>query len=835
MYTVTEIAESISAERIGTHEEEILYLLTDSRSLTFPENSLFFAIKTQRNDGHKYIDTLYNRGVRAFVVEQIPENYLQEYPEAVFLKVADTVSALQNLAKTHRQKYDIPVIGITGSNGKTTVKEWMYHLLYEDRYITRSPRSYNSQIGVPLSVWMLNAQSETALFEAGISKKGEMERLEEIIRPTIAVFTNLGTAHQENFSSEEEKAAEKVLLFRHSRYAIYSLDNCIIAKSIRESEFNGEHITWSTKDRNARLFIESISYSTCSLSATVKYTFRTSEGTTIQSEYSLLDSNKASVENSITCLACCLLMKMKPEVFAKRIATITPVAMRLEVKEGLNSCTLINDTYNNDLHSLDIALDYMARRPESRKKSKTLITSDIMQSGLSLPTLANELSTLVSSRNVSHLIFIGTELKEELQKAICQKGITIRAEYFDSTEDFLSSESLKALANEVILIKGARAFRFERITERMEQKVHETVLEINLSALVENYNHYRSMMSPETKLVCMVKANAYGAGAIEVSKILQENHVDYLAVAVVDEGVTLREAGVTCNIMVMNPEMSSFKTMFDNNLEPEIYSFHLLESLILAARHEGITNYPVHIKLDTGMGRLGFDPLHDMDRLIDVLKSQKALIPRSVFSHLAGADEDRLDNFSLRQHELFMEGSRKLQEAFSHKILRHLCNSAGIEHFPQWHMEMCRLGLGLYGINPRDNKPLNTVATLKTTILQIHSFSAGTSIGYSRKTILDRESRIAVIPIGYADGLNRMLGNRAAYCLVNGQKAQYVGNICMDVAMIDVTDISCNEGDTVEIFGKNLPVTTLSDTTLTIPYEILTGVSLRVKRVYYTE
>lgn len=835
MYTITEIAESISAERIGTHEEEILYLLTDSRSLTFPENSLFFAIKTQRNDGHKYINTLYNRGVRAFVVEQIPENYLQEYPEAVFLKVADTVSALQNIAKTHRQKYDIPVIGITGSNGKTTVKEWMYHLLYEDRYITRSPRSYNSQIGVPLSVWMLNAQSETALFEAGISKKGEMERLEEIIRPTIAVFTNLGTAHQENFSSEEEKAAEKVLLFRHSRYAIYSLDNCIIAKSIRESEFNGEHITWSTKDRNARLFIESISYSTCSLSATVKYTFRTSEGATIQSEYSLPDSNKASVENSITCLACCLLMKMKPEVFAKRIATITPVAMRLEVKEGLNSCTLINDTYNNDLHSLDIALDYMARRPESRKKSKTLITSDIMQSGLSLPTLANELSTLVSSRNVSHLIFIGTELKEELQKAICQKGITIRVEYFDSTEDFLSSESLKALANEVILIKGARAFRFERITERMEQKVHETVLEINLSALVENYNHYRSMMSPETKLVCMVKANAYGAGAIEVSKILQENHVDYLAVAVVDEGVTLREAGVTCNIMVMNPEMSSFKTMFDNNLEPEIYSFHLLESLILAARHEGITNYPVHIKLDTGMGRLGFDPLHDMDRLIDVLKSQKALIPRSVFSHLAGADEDRLDNFSLRQHELFMEGSRKLQEAFSHKILRHLCNSAGIEHFPQWHMEMCRLGLGLYGINPRDNKPLNTVATLKTTILQIHSFSAGTSIGYSRKTILDRESRIAVIPIGYADGLNRMLGNRAAYCLVNGQKAQYVGNICMDVAMIDVTDISCNEGDTVEIFGKNLPVTTLSDTTLTIPYEILTGVSLRVKRVYYTE
>ena len=834
MYTITEIAENISAEKHGEASVEVTHLLTDSRSLTFPESSLFFAIKTQHNDGHNYISSLYERGVRCFVVEDVPEDYAIRYPNASFLKVKNTIQALQQLAAHHRRRYSIPIIGITGSNGKTTVKEWMYNLLYHDRYVTRSPRSYNSQIGVPLSVWMLNESSEVALFEAGISRKGEMKILEEIIQPTICVFTNIGSAHQENFSSPNEKSEEKALLARNAQYAVYQYDNSMVSDAIKSSGFNGEHITWSRTDAKARLFIETVTFQADDLSARVKYTYRKSDGSTIQSAYTLKESNRATLENSMTCLATCLLLGMSPDTFAERIEDITPVAMRLEVKEGQHDCTLINDTYNNDLNSLDIALDYMARRPESKNRSKTLITSDIYQSGLDAETLSHELLTLVKTRGISHLLFIGEEMKRSLQKAL-ENDNTIKAEFFSDTEEFLHSESMEHLESEVILIKGARPFRFERITECLEKKVHETVLEVNLSALVENYYHYRSMMKPETKLVCMVKANAYGAGAVEVSKILQENHVDYLAVAVVDEGVTLREAGVTCNIMVMNPEMSSFKTMFDHNLEPEIYSFNLLESLILAARHEGITNYPVHIKLDTGMGRLGFDSRNDMEKLIEILKGQKALMPRSVFSHLAGADSDSLDEFSFHQHQLFMEGSGRLQEAFSHKILRHLCNSAGIEHFPDWHMEMCRLGLGLYGINPRDNAPLNTVSTLKTTILQKHLFKAGTSIGYSRKTILERDSEIAVIPIGYADGLNRMLGNRAAYCLVNGAKAQYVGNICMDVAMIDVTGITCKEGDSVEIFGKELPVTTLSDTTMTIPYEILTGVSMRVKRVYYTE
>ncbi|MDD7705270.1 MAG: alanine racemase, partial [Bacteroidales bacterium] len=397
------------------------------------------------------------------------------------------------------------------------------------------------------------------------------------------------------------------------------------------------------------------------------------------------------------------------------------------------------------------------------------------------------------------------------------------------------SDVFHHLHNEVILVKGARSFGFDQITELLVQKVHETTLEVNLDAVVKNLNYYRSFLKPETKLTCMIKADAYGAGAVEIAKTLQDHRVDYLAVAVADEGATLRRNGITANIMVMNPEMTAFKTMFDYDLEPEVYSFRLLDALVKAAEKEGITDYPVHIKLDTGMHRLGFDPKKDMDELISRLKHQTAVIPRSVFSHFVGSDSDAFDEFSAHQFALFEEGSRKLQSAFSHKILRHIDNSAGIEHFPERQLDMCRLGLGLYGIDPRDNRILNVVSTLKTTILQIHDVPAGETVGYSRKGKIDHDSRIAAIPIGYADGLNRKLGNRHCYCLVNGQKAYYVGNICMDVAMIDVTGIDCKEGDSVEIFGEHLPVTVLSDSMDTIPYEVLTGISNRVKRVYFQD
>ena len=504
--------------------------------------------------------------------------------------------------------------------------------------------------------------------------------------------------------------------------------------------------------------------------------------------------------------------------------------MRLEVKEGIHGCTLINDSYNSDINSLDIALDFMNRRPDHKGQGRTLILSDIYQTGEPLEELYTEVSNLSVQRGVDKIIGIGPQIMAHADLIKVKEK-----HFFHDVTSFIHSDVFETLRNEVILIKGARRFGFDNITELLVKKVHETILEVNLSNVVKNLNFYRSFMRPETKLVCMIKADAYGAGAVEIAKTLQDHRVDYLAVAVADEGVTLRKNGITSNIMIMNPEMSAFKTMFDYDLEPEVYSFRLLDALVREAQKNGISNFPVHIKLDTGMHRLGFDPLKDMPELIDRLKHQSSVIPRSVFSHFVGSDSDSFDEFSAHQFELFEKGSSQLCAAFPHKILRHIDNSAGIEHFPERQLDMCRLGLGLYGYDSRDNSMLNNVTTLKTTILQIHDIPADETVGYSRRGTLSRPSRIAAIPIGYADGLNRHLGNRHCYCLVNGKHAEYVGNICMDVAMIDVTDIDCKEGDQVIIFGEELPVTVLSDAIDTIPYEVLTGISNRVKRVYYQD
>ena len=504
--------------------------------------------------------------------------------------------------------------------------------------------------------------------------------------------------------------------------------------------------------------------------------------------------------------------------------------MRLEVKEGQRGLTLINDSYNSDIQSLDIALDFMQRRPDTAGRRRTLVLSDIYQSGEMMPDLYGQVSELIVKRGIDRFIGIGTDLMAQADRiAVGQKW------FFPDVEHFLQSGVFRSLHDEVVLLKGARNFGFEHISELLEQKVHETILEVDLNAVVSNLNHFRSFLKPETKMVCMIKADAYGAGAVEIAKTLQDHRVDYLAVAVADEGVELRKAGITQNIIVMNPEMSSFQTLFDYDLEPEVYSFRLLDALIRAARHQGITGWPVHIKLDTGMHRLGFGTSSEVDRLIEILKHQSAVIPRSVFSHFVGSDSDDFDNFSRLQFERFDAASLKIQAAFSHRILRHIDNSAGIEHFPERQLDMVRLGIGLYGVDPRTNDALSTVSTLKTTILQLRHVPKEETVGYSRKGVLTRDSIIAAIPIGYADGLNRRLGNRHCYCLVNGQKAEYVGNICMDVALIDVTDIPCQEGDTVEIFGKELPVTVLSDVLETIPYEVLTGVSNRVKRVYFQD
>ena len=844
-YSIEKVTTLIGARRIGEADAQIGWLLTDSRSLCFPEETLFFALRSARNDGHRYISDLYRRGVRNFVVEskglqETQPQGLDGMADANFLVVPSPLAALQRLAERHRDEFDVPIVGITGSNGKTMVKEWLYQLLLPSQKIVRSPRSYNSQIGVPLSVWLLNEQTEVGIFEAGISQPGEMFALRDIIQPTIGVFTSLGAAHQENFRSMEEKCMEKLELMHDTQAMVYCSDNDTVSRCIRRMQYKGEKIAWSQCDEQAALFVKStnishsslltphstfhIPPSTINLPQSTKITYIWQEE---ENCFEIPFIDEASVENAITCAAVALYMGLTPSQLAERMPRLEPVAMRLEVKEGQRGCLLINDSYNSDINSLDIALDFMNRREAAKK---TLILSDIFQSGATPEALYTQVSELVVKRGIEKFIGIGPELSSQADKIqVADK------QFFMDVPHFLSSDAFSGLRNELILLKGARSFGFDQITEQLEQKVHETILEVNLNAVVDNLNYYRSFLKPETKMVCMIKADGYGAGAVEIAKTLQDQRVDYLAVAVADEGVTLRKAGITGNIMIMNPEMTAFKTMFDYDLEPEVYSFRLLDALVKAARKEGITGWPVHIKFDTGMHRLGFDPVDDIFKLIDRLKHQNAIIPRSVFSHFVGSDSDGFDEFSARQFALFEEGSQKLQSAFSHHILRHMDNSAGIEHFPERQMDMCRLGLGLYGVDPRDNRILHTVSTLKTTILQLRHVPAGETVGYSRKGKIDRDSVIAAIPIGYADGLNRHLGNRHCYCLVNGQKAEYVGNICMDVAMIDVTDIPCLEGDQVEIFGEHLPVTVLSDALDTIPYEVFTGVSNRVKRVYFQD
>ncbi len=787
-YTSQQIAEILGVKPTGRGKHTIHWLLTDSRSLSSPEDTLFFAIVTPRGDGHRYISQLYQRGVRSFVVSRYPEG---DFPEATFFCVPDTLSALQHLAAAHRKRFQVPVIGITGSNGKTMVKEWLAQMLSPDKVVTRSPRSYNSQIGVPLSVWNLSEDTQVGIFEAAISQPGEMQALQEIISPTIGVFTGLGDAHQENFNSYKQKCLEKFNLFRDAEVIVYPRGNRVVDICLSEIDFKGTLIPVS------------------------------------------VDPGTSPWElDKELCAAVCRYLGIDPEVVEQRKSALAPIPMRLEVMNGHNGCTLINDSYNNDFYSLRIAMEFMSRRPDEDGRGHTLILSDMQQTDMPTDELCRQVASLMGQHGITRFIGVGAGLCAHA--AILMKGGSASCHFFPDTDDLLTSQVFADLHDEVILIKGARSFHFEDLVSRLEEQVHETILEVDLNAIVANLNYYRSLMHPETRIVCMVKADAYGAGSVEVARILQDNNVDYLAVAVADEGVQLRQAGISTGIMIMNPEMTSFRTLFRFGLEPEVYSFRLLDALIAAAEREGIKGFPVHIKLDTGMHRLGFSPTEDMPRLVQRLASQSALLPRSVFSHFVGSDSDDFDHFSATQFQRFLLGADALQAAYpDHHILRHICNSAAIEHFPERHMDMVRLGLGLYGINSRNNMVIHNVSTLKTTILQIHDVPRDETVGYSRRGHLKRDSRIAVLPIGYADGLDRHLGNGHAYCLVNGQRAPYVGNICMDVCMIDVTDIPCREGDAAIIFGRELPVTVLSDTTQTIPYEILTSVSNRVKRVYF--
>lgn len=814
------IAKLIGSTNLENKDVEINWLLTDSRSLSFPTESLFFAIKTSRNNGHNYVSELYNQNLHYFVVSEMRPEF-SKMTDAIFLQVENTLVALQTLAGRHRASFQIPIIGITGSNGKTVVKEWLYQLLHSDFNITRSPRSFNSQIGVPLSVWALNENTELGIFEAGISKPGEMQLLEPIIRPTIGIFTNLGEAHQENFHSLKQKCEEKLKLFDHAETLIYCSDNKLVDISIAQSGFKGNLFSWGKSEKAVLrvLSIEKINNRTTIL---LSYENR-------KLNYNIPFIDDASVENALHCVAVMFLLGIQNEQIATRIESLETVAMRLEVKKGVRDCLIINDSYNSDLNSLSIALDFLNQQATAQNLSKTLILSDILQTGLSPEDLYHQVAEMIVSKNVDQIIGIGPEISKQ-----AHAFKTENKTFFDDTDDFLKSPFIRDFQAELILLKGSRNFHFEDISEKLEMIAYETILEVNLNALIENLNYFRSKLRPETKMMCMVKAFAYGSGSVEVARTLQHHHVDYLAVAVADEGAELRREGLRIPIVVMNPEKGSFGMIFDNKLEPEIYSFRLLDAFIMAAEKLGLTDYPIHIKIDSGMHRLGFEP-QDMILLLTRLKSQNQVKVRSVFSHLSGSDDAKLDNFTREQISVFTACADQFAHTFSHYIMRHILNSAGIERFPEFQFDMVRLGIGHYGISSLPGITLKQVCALKTIILQIKNVKAGETVGYSRKGIVNVDKRIAILPIGYADGFDRKLGNGVGEVLINGQLAKTIGNVCMDLTMVDVTDIESNEGDSVEIFGNQLLITDLAERLHTIPYEILTGVSRRVKRIYFQE
>jgi len=817
---LNKIAQLIGANEKNIPAAEINWLLTDSRSLSFPAESLFFAIHTARNNGHNYIVELYQQNLRYFVVSEMRPEF-EKMTDAVFLQVNDTLHALQGLAAAHRSTFKIPVIAITGSNGKTVVKEWLYQLLHANFNITRSPRSYNSQIGVPLSVWALNENTQLGIFEAGISEMHEMEHLQPIIRPTIGIFTNLGEAHQENFSGLKQKCEEKLQLFKESEVLIYCSDNKLVEISIAQSDFKGKLFSWGKSDKAV---IQILQVEKASLNTKVLMKYAGSEFKVV-----IPFTDDASIENALQCVVLLLYLGIKPDEIAKKILQLETVAMRLEVKEGVRNCLIINDSYNSDLNSLSIALDFLNQQATAKNLSKTLIISDILQSGQASADLYKTVSKLVQNKNVQRIIGIGSEISKH-----ADKFESIDKTFFEHTEDFLKSSILWELKNEIILLKGSRAFHFEDISEKLELVTHETIMEVNLNALVDNLNYFRSKIRPETKMMCMVKAFAYGSGAVEVARTLQHHRTDYLAVAVADEGAELRREGIRIPIVVMNPEKGSFGMIFDNKLEPEIYSFRLLDSFIASTEKLGLTDYPIHIKIDSGMHRLGFEP-QDVEQLLTRLKGQTQVKVRSVFSHLSGSDETKFDAFTKQQIVTFTACANQFSATFSHHILRHILNSAGIERFPEYQFDMVRLGIGHYGISSMPNVNLKQVCALKTVILQIKNVKAGETVGYSRKGVVNVDKRIAVIPIGYADGFDRKLGNGVGEVLINGQRAKVIGNVCMDLVMIDVTNVHAEEGDQVEIFGDHLTISEVADWLKTIPYEVLTSVSRRVKRIYFQE
>ncbi len=800
-----EIANLLDVSLIGDNRE-IELLLTDSRSLTDPAKSLFFALRGASNDGHRYLKELYLRGVKSFVVNKIPDD-AKEMSDASWIVVADTLKALQKVGAIGRENAK-EVIAITGSRGKTTLKEWLFQILSPSFDVSRSPRSYNSQIGVPLSLWGIRQGSDVALIEAGISRSGEMASLAECILPDTVVITNVGDAHAQGFSSKEEKIREKVSLAAADsvKRVIYCADNEDIEKEIKRQCSGKELIGWHKSELPKDIFGES---------------------------FGDQEVKPWEIENAGHAIVVARCLGLPEEKILEALKNLHRIGTRLNVSEGVNDCLVIHDSYTSDQSSLAPALDFMKRRLAPGSK-ETLIVSDLLHEAGTPEEAVAAMAEMLRTSGVKRLIGIGHDMKKG---ADVLGKVVDEAEFFDSTEEFLSTLSTSDFCNETILLKGAPEFGFGRIAELLEARTHETVLEVNLDAVVRNYNFFRSKLPAGTGLVAMVKASGYGAGSFEIARTMQDSGAAYLAVAVLDEGIDLRRRGITMPIMVMNPKVVNYRQMFANRLEPEVYSMDMLLDVVKEAEKYGVKNYPLHIKLDTGMHRMGFVE-EELPEVMRVINSTDAVCIASAFSHLATADCMDMDEYTLLQLERFERFTKYMLSQSPRPFLRHVLNSAGILRFPQYHYDMARLGIGLYGVNtlpPEVEPPLSVVSTLRTVIITIREWKKGESIGYARRTILERDSRIATIPIGYADGMNRHFGRGNITVKVKGKDAPTVGNICMDACMIDVTGIDCSEGDVVEIFGPSASVYRLSDLLDTIPYEILTSVSPRVKRVYYRE
>ncbi len=811
--TIRNIVSIIKAQWVEQNETAIVDSISiDSRSLLNDENTLFFALYGPNHDGHLFIEELIAKGVSHFVVRKIPEGLELK---AKFLIVEDTLDALQKFAAYYRSLFDFPIIGITGSNGKTIIKEWLNFLLSPDYNIIRSPKSYNSQVGVPLSILGINEKHNLGIFEAGISQMHEMEKLQKIIQPTIGILSNIGSAHDEGFSSVAEKIKEKLKLFISVNVLILNKNKTICAfinPKIKQ-------FSWCSDDKSADVFITKKNIG----EVTELYVTYREDTFPITIPF----QDQASIENAIHCMMVMLYFGYNHKVIQTRMALLYPVEMRLKVKNGIYNCTLIDDSYSSDFQSLKIALDFLENQKQHKKK--TLILSDIFQSGLGNEELYSLVSQLIISNKINRVIGIGetiTQYKSKFINCIAFKNVSEFINVFDTLN----------FENETILIKGARSFHFEEIVAILEEKTHETVLEINLNAISHNLTFYKSKLDPKTKMMVMVKAFGYGNGGFEIAKLLEHHKVDYLGVAFADEGISLKNAGIRVPIMVLNPETTSFTAIIQHHLEPEIYSVKGLKAFLKIAEQKKLKHFPIHIKIDTGMHRLGFEE-DNLEDLIQILKGNETVQIKSILSHMATSDDLNHDAFSKSQIALFEKLSTQIQIELNIKPILHILNTSGITNYPEAQYDMVRLGIGLYGISndEEEQKELENVGTLKSVISQIRTIDKGESVGYGRRFIADRSTKVATIPIGYADGIRRSWGNGVGFVTINGKQAKIIGSICMDMLMVDVTDIDCKEGNTVIVFGENPTVPLMAKKLNTIPYEILTSISQRVKRVFFRE